>query len=252
MAISRRQGLSRVRITQYRTSRNGPWYPIRPAFIRRGRKRSTTTNRTEEMSPKKRLHTCSECGTVATWFYMPSGKGRRFFCDEHVPRGCRFCIDKMVHEDGMPASDARVKWRGEDDELHDERQDGLDAYCYVDEKGRPAPCCEFMYCNNGFEIEQPKYAISMDEVNILLNQAAGRSKYQVVSDHITSLIESCKQKSRTMEWTDFIRWFRFICIEVLPGNMSDYKRMLLSGLYDHVKQVMRGLKERIRIKDNDD
>lgn len=65
---------------------------------------------------------CQKCNKIAVWNYLPSGDDR-YYCDEHVPRGCSCNIDPNT---------------GVED---------------TDEKGRLYPCCEYIYDDRGFQVE---------------------------------------------------------------------------------------------------
>lgn len=71
------------------------------------------------------MRLCRECNELAVWMYMPSGEREdkdRFFCEEHVSRGCSCNIDPKT---------------GEEDK---------------DEQGRFYPCCEYYYNDKGFSL----------------------------------------------------------------------------------------------------
>ena len=36
---------------------------------------------------KKRYRKCCKCGKLATWTYMPSGDGQRWYCEDCVSQG---------------------------------------------------------------------------------------------------------------------------------------------------------------------
>lgn len=67
---------------------------------------------------------CCKCRTLAVWKYMPWSATRvdRFYCEEHIHRGCSCNI------------------------LHDGTEP-------LDEKGRQFPCCEYDYSEKGFQVE---------------------------------------------------------------------------------------------------
>lgn len=67
---------------------------------------------------------CQQCNKIAVWNYLP-GKSDRYYCDEHVSRGCSCNIDPNT---------------GIEDK---------------DEKGRFFPCCEYIYDDRGFQVDKP-------------------------------------------------------------------------------------------------
>lgn len=87
---------------------------------------------------KKRFHRCSKCGNIAKWYYMPSTSGRRFYCDECVPRGCS-CNTYSIEEDGEPVCEKNFVWINKE----------LGEYEYLDRDGKREPCCEYDYDENG-------------------------------------------------------------------------------------------------------
>lgn len=107
------------------------------------------------MSKKVRYHKCCQCGNKATWLYMPSGRGKVFYCDEHVHRGCH-CNDYDLDFDGEPDKNKKVVWWNETDTSRQppfstDRKADSTIYQYLDENGRLYPCCEYDYDENGFE-----------------------------------------------------------------------------------------------------
>lgn len=85
---------------------------------------------------------CYECGELAQWYYLPGGGDPKedYFCDNCVPRGCS-CNKEL--KEGI-------------EELIDGNQiinPPEDFYEPVDEQGRKYPCCEFMYSEQGYDLE---------------------------------------------------------------------------------------------------
>ena len=106
---------------------------------------------------KKRFHKWCKCNNIAKWYYMPftDRPTERFFCNEHVPRGC-MCNSCHIEEDGLPKDD-NIIWLNEEHTLYE----------YLDEKGRRSPCCEFDYDENGQEyIERDKFIKKNDMLEI--------------------------------------------------------------------------------------
>jgi hypothetical protein len=90
-----------------------------------------------------------DCGKVAVWTYLPSDF---VYCDDCVPRGC-FCnhyhCDMNAYHPPLlnrilPEGDENVDWKWiKKDEI----------WTHIDEKGREYPCSEYMYVEDGWEIE---------------------------------------------------------------------------------------------------
>lgn len=115
---------------------------------------------------KKKIHKCSECNKPAVWYYMPSSNGKRYFCDDHVPRGCS-CNLHYIELFGEPDRTDNIIWlskeaykkyqESESRNIFDfatfERQEDSFYYEYLDEQGRRYPCCEYDYDENGQEFD---------------------------------------------------------------------------------------------------
>lgn len=53
---------------------------------------------------RRNRETCSQCEEMATYFYAPSDGGMlrdRFYCDQHVSRGCS-CNEGSSDDEGRP------------------------------------------------------------------------------------------------------------------------------------------------------
>ena len=99
-----------------------------------------------------------DCGKVAVWCYMPgySGGDSPYHCDECVNRGCS-CNHRYVSVEAYhPPLDnpdlpseldgvENVDWKWCDEEKTH--------WTHIDSKGREYPCCEYMYDEDGFDIE---------------------------------------------------------------------------------------------------
>lgn len=92
-----------------------------------------------------------DCGQKATWLYMPGFKeGRPFFCDDCVPRGCE-CNHRYVDVNSYaPPLDSPDLPEGTDWKWIEKDK----VWCYIDEKGREYPCCEYDYEEEGFEKDE--------------------------------------------------------------------------------------------------
>lgn len=131
---------------------------------------------------KVRYHRCSCCGNKAVWMYAPGSSGRIFYCDDCVPRGCSCnvdCIDEEYHRGDLKNNGDRKflywdKGCGIDD-LNEEtaftEYDKEKVYYFeeLDEKGRRAPCCEFWYDKDGFELMIPIIAIMKNDLINAIN-----------------------------------------------------------------------------------
>ena len=71
---------------------------------------------------------CSQCKEEALWCYSPRAKKDDYFCDACVPRGCSCNLDQ-----GLLMMEISEETR--------------------DELGRLLPCCEYGYCEEGFDDE---------------------------------------------------------------------------------------------------
>ena len=96
-----------------------------------------------------------DCGKIATWCYMPgyANGGNPNSCDDCVPRGCECNYYSTREEDYFPPGDVepRPMWPGPEDnpvKWLDEH-----TWTHLDSKGREYPCCEYMYSENGWDIE---------------------------------------------------------------------------------------------------
>lgn len=80
-------------------------------------------------------HLCydKDCNEIAVWMYAPCSEHRseasRYFCEEHVSRGCSCNIIKINYD---PDSS---------EDLEE----------YKDDQGRLLPCCEYDYCEDGYD-----------------------------------------------------------------------------------------------------
>jgi len=95
---------------------------------------------------------CS-CGQVAVWDYMPgfSNGNSSVFCDDCVPRGC-YCNHRYtdvnayhppLEQPDIPEGEEGIDWKWV--------MEGV--WCHIDEKGREYPCVEYMFKEDGWELE---------------------------------------------------------------------------------------------------
>lgn len=123
---------------------------------------------------------CS-CGAVAQWVYMPgySGGGNPYRCDDCVGRGCS-CNTHSTKETyrDLPDDDEVEgkdwEWIDVDDKYVDFKVTKPKTYWRrIDEKGRPYPCCEYSYEENGFYTQ---------EYETHLEEECKRIGYDILSD----------------------------------------------------------------------
>lgn len=112
-------------------------------------------------------HKCCKCDEMAVWEYMPTTERDRYYCDEHVPRGC-YCnlydltIDEPTKEElkhiAWLSFENFVKAASNDEDLMlyatKERQSDSFFFMPLDEQDRELPCCEYDYDENGFDVEE--------------------------------------------------------------------------------------------------
>jgi len=92
-------------------------------------------------------HLCS-CGKIAQWIYIPSGDDK-YWCDDCISSpddkgcSCNWCD----YESEKPHGEENKDWRF----IPSYKEQTT--WEYLDEKGRPYPCCEYEYVENGFDIK---------------------------------------------------------------------------------------------------
>lgn len=101
---------------------------------------------------------------MAQWIYMPgfSGGANPYFCDDCVSSvddiGCSCCWNSALEQEGLPQDLPEgiegKDWRwveNEENEFMGEitKEDGY--WIELDERGRPYPCVEFEYDEDGFD-----------------------------------------------------------------------------------------------------
>lgn len=67
---------------------------------------------------------CLKCSSIAVWYYLPMINGQdsnMYYCDNCIERGCSCQIDPQT---------------GKED---------------ADELGRLLPCCEYDFCQDGYD-----------------------------------------------------------------------------------------------------
>lgn len=112
-----------------------------------------------------------DCGKMAIWVYAPgfSGGGNPYFCDDCISSpediGCscnwNYCskdayqpaLETDIEPEGVEGKDWRwVEFPGDDYMSKITKEDKV--WQYLDEKGRPYPCAEYWYDEEGYEIEE--------------------------------------------------------------------------------------------------
>ena len=97
------------------------------------------------------------CGSVAIWCYMPgySNSANPHYCDKCVPRGCDCGHEYVNSESYHPALEGKNLPDSDSEEGVDWKWiEPYKVWCYLDEEGREYPCCEFLYDEDGWEIEE--------------------------------------------------------------------------------------------------
>ena len=115
-----------------------------------------------------KYHKC-DCGNKAVWLYMPgySGGANPYSCDDCIidpdnKIGCSCNWRYGKEQEGLPI-DLPEGIEGKDwawvehpgDEYMDKITKEDDRYWqYLDERGRPYPCAEYDYDEDGFELDE--------------------------------------------------------------------------------------------------
>lgn len=91
-----------------------------------------------------------DCGKVATWDYMPgySNGDNSVSCDDCVPRLCscnHHYINEEYNDEPPLVDDEGINWKWIKKDI---------SWCYIDDEGREYPCCEYMYDEEGWLIEE--------------------------------------------------------------------------------------------------
>jgi len=98
-----------------------------------------------------------QCGKMAVYSYMP---GEWYYCDDCISspedEGCSCNWYSSEHGE-LPEGQEGKDWRyvehpGDDQIIKTTKEDGI--WIKLDEKGRPYPCCEYWYNEDGFEIDE--------------------------------------------------------------------------------------------------
>lgn len=90
-----------------------------------------------------------DCGKMAKWDYVTSTqqKWNPYFCDDCVPRGCSCNNDYDCAE--MPIKDT-IEWYNSIGAKWEWIEEGVSTR-HLDQQGRKLPCCEYWFCEEGFE-----------------------------------------------------------------------------------------------------
>lgn len=199
---------------------------------------------------KKRYKKCSCCNKTATWLYMPSGDGKRWYCDDCVPRGCT-CNLCDLEFNGNPNEKTKIiwwskdaydkKWK-EDDTVSleslatKERMPDSFYYEYVDEKGRRSPCCEYWDIDDE-EMEQRQYTISKKNINKILEE----SKYKLlISNRMKhAIVDFLSKLNNEGDYNYFMSKFHDVC---KPYMKIGYNAKINRKFYLSVKDKLGKLK----------
>ena len=101
------------------------------------------------------------CGKTAVWLYMPSSNIENpFYCDDCVVSpedkyGCSCNWNYAKEQEGLPTDlpegIEEKDWRWvENEEMGITKNDGY--WVYLDKQGRPSPCVEYDYSEDGFDV----------------------------------------------------------------------------------------------------
>jgi len=118
-----------------------------------------------------------DCGNMAKWVYMPgfSSGESPYICDDCISSpediGCSCCWNTALEQEGLPQDLPEgiegKDWRWvehEGDEFLDKitKEDGY--WLNLDERGRPYPCVEYEFSDEGFDkytwLGEKMYSIS--------------------------------------------------------------------------------------------
>ena len=112
---------------------------------------------------KKGKEKC-DCLKMAQWVYMPSfsSGANPYFCDDCISSvddiGCSCCWNTALEQDGLPQDLPEgvegKDWRWVENEANEfmgeiTKEDGY--WLNLDERGRPYPCVEYEYYEDGFD-----------------------------------------------------------------------------------------------------
>ena len=210
------------------------------------------------MNNKRKIHKCSHCNKTATWLYMPSTeKGCRFFCDDHVPRGCS-CNVYDLECDGEPEEDqlgCTIWWNREDyDKCYikhlnpieyatKERQPDSFYYEVLDEDGKRWPCCEYDYSPDGYERSHNFYVVSLIDVRMCFhttvhNKLLGNFS---MADKLLNYIRQINDSE--VGYNELMSNIKTICYYYIKGDDDQSKlnlwfyRSLRGRIYDKRRSI---------------
>lgn len=149
------------------------------------------------MKNKIRIHRCSRCNKDATYYYMPSSNGRRYYCEDCVPRGC-FCNTLSVEIDGEPSGDNFV-WVDKN----------VGEYEYTDEKGRREPCCEYDYEEKGQAFFNTLKCINVKDVVEIYKKVFGPEFSNMWLDAFIKVTERSSEEK--LDYNLFMSHIRYLC-----------------------------------------
>lgn len=200
---------------------------------------------------KKRYRKCSKCNKLATWMYMPSGDGTRWYCDEHVPRGCTCCLHDLDF-DGEPKNTDNLMWWSK--EAYDERWGKADDsvkledlgtrermpdsfyYEHLDDKGRRSPCCEFWYDEEGDEIEETRYNVTKSMVISVLDK--NKYKLSISTSLFNAINEFISKLPEEENYNTFMSRFHDVCSPYFKiGYSAKINRKFYLSAKDKLREI---------------
>lgn len=108
-----------------------------------------------------------DCGKMAVWVYLPgfSNDSNSYFCDDCVIHpdnkiGCSCNWNYGLKQEGLPTDKPEgvenkdwrwIEYEGDEYVGPITKEDGY--WIYLDERGRPQPCVEYHYDEDGFKKE---------------------------------------------------------------------------------------------------
>lgn len=196
----------------------------------------------KEMSKNFKKHRCSNCKKMATWVYLPSSRGRIFFCDDCVSRGCTCnVLDLDMEEPDECLKDRTIWWSKEAykkclcekasaiDYSTTERQPDSYHYEILDEKGRRLPCVEFDYSENGYDFESNVYVVTSTEVHRIFSKVKERHQAgnQSMVQGIEKIIANFTNNEYVVEYNKFMTKIAMFCQPYIIHTMFENDRLNL-------------------------
>lgn len=182
---------------------------------------------------------------------MSSSRGRRCFCDVHVPRGC-YCNTGNIEEDDIPSDNRNIVWwtKKEFEDNYDDyyslmklaspkRKKNSFYFEEVDNNKKRYPCCEYEYDSEGEEIKPRKYVLLKNVVMMEFNM----NKYKLSISHslrtnLTNYLASL-DKSIPIEYNSFMSKVQTICN---PYFKIGYNSIINKKFYLSLKNRLRQMR----------